>query len=82
MPQHTVLLFAQLADSVGSREITIELEDQSTVEDALNTLAEIYPVLNSNKRNIAVAVNDSYAANNQIINAGEVIALIPPVSGG
>jgi molybdopterin converting factor subunit 1 len=73
----TVRLFAMLRERAGAREVTLSLPDGAKVSDALaelGTIAEGLPLV--------MAVNREYADENQVLDAGDELALIPPVSGG
>jgi molybdopterin synthase catalytic subunit len=73
----TVRLFATLRERAGAREVTLELPDGARVSDALEALgglAEGLPMV--------MAVNREYAGEDQVLGAGDELALIPPVSGG
>jgi molybdopterin converting factor subunit 1 len=78
----TVLLFAQLAESIGSDRLTLQLPDGATIERALNELASQYEIIASMRDTLAVAIDDRYCARNTTLNDGDTLALIPPVSGG
>lgn len=77
-----VLLFAQLADSIGRRSIDIELPDGSTVADLLRALENERASIATLRGRIAVAVDECYATAETVLREGQTIALIPPVSGG
>jgi molybdopterin converting factor subunit 1 len=77
-----VLLFAALRDSAGGREVTVDLPSGATVSDLRDRLAASHPRLAPLLPNVAVAVNEEYAPSDQALNEGDVVALIPPVSGG
>ena len=73
----TVRLFAVLRERAGSPELTLELPEGARVRDALDsisTLADDVPLV--------MAVNREYASEEQVLAAGDELALIPPVSGG
>ena len=73
-----ILYFAQIKEKIGkSRE---EIAYSATVEQVLTVLKEQYPILHELK--YMVAVNEEYALPTTILNDGDVLALIPPVSGG
>ncbi len=80
--QCTVLLFAQLAEALDMRQMTIELPDDSTVGDALDLLAKRHESIESMCDHIAVAVDEAYAGIQTTLSPDCTIALIPPVSGG
>ena len=73
----TVRLFAMLRERAGASELTLELPDGARVADALSELGEIAAGLP-----LVMAVNREYAPEDQVLGAGDELALIPPVSGG
>jgi molybdopterin synthase catalytic subunit len=73
----TVRLFAMLRERAGAREVTLELPDGARVSDALAELGSIAQGLP-----LVMAVNREYADEDQVLDAGDELALIPPVSGG
>ncbi|WP_216831302.1 molybdopterin converting factor subunit 1 [Alkalihalobacterium elongatum] len=75
-----VLLFAQLEEVVGKREIEIQSEP-ITVLQLKEMLLEKYPNLRSLDSTI-VAVNEDYVKNDTLLKENDVVAFIPPVSGG
>ncbi|AWI11111.1 molybdopterin converting factor subunit 1 [Caldibacillus thermoamylovorans] len=75
----TVLLFAHLQDEIGQRELKLAIKE-ITVKDLKQTLTESYHL--SQMETTMVAVNEEYALDYDVIRAGDVVALIPPVSGG
>jgi molybdopterin synthase catalytic subunit len=77
-----VLLFAQLADAVGIRELELHIEPEWTVDRALERLASEHAAIASLRANLAVAIDDAYATPSTRLTDGCVLALIPPVSGG
>ena len=77
----TVQLFASYAESFGGSTLELPLESGSTVADLVNSLrllpgAAILPI------SPRVAVNRKLASADQLLDAGDEIALIPPVAGG
>jgi MoaE-MoaD fusion protein len=75
--QVTVRLFAMLRERAGAPEVTLELPPGARVRDALESLsglAEDIPLV--------MAVNREYADADQVLDPGDELALIPPVSGG
>ena len=74
----TVRLFASLRERAGASELTLELPDGSRVADALAELREVAP----EGMSLVMAVNREYAPEDQVLDAGDELALIPPVSGG
>ena len=77
-----VLVFAQLAEAIGSSKLSVEVEDGATVASALLLLAKDHPAIRAMNDRLAVAVNEKYAQRGAVLRDGDVLALIPPVSGG
>jgi MoaE-MoaD fusion protein len=73
----TVRLFAMLRERAGAREVTLSLPDGARVSDALAELGAIAEGLP-----LVIAVNRVYADEDQVLDPGDELALIPPVSGG
>jgi molybdopterin converting factor subunit 1 len=75
----TVRLFAMLRERAGADSLTLELPDGARVGDALASdalapLADGIPLV--------MAVNREYADAEHVLDPGDELALIPPVSGG
>ena len=77
----TVLLFASYADALGSSSVDVELESGATVSDLLGRIAHLRGADRLPPRPL-VAVNRAYASSGHQLQAGDEIALIPPVAGG
>lgn len=77
-----VLLFSILKEKVGQSAVAVTVPDESTGADVLTALAEAYPVLASYRSFIRLAVNHSYVTEDVVIQPGDEVALITPVSGG
>lgn len=83
----TILLFGITKDIVGSPTLSVPTSSATgrrvprTVKELKQFLGETYPELNK-LSSLAVAVNNSYAEDEEVINSYDEIALIPPVSGG
>jgi molybdopterin synthase catalytic subunit len=73
----TVRLFAMLRERAGAGSVTLELPEGATVRDALDSLAGLAEGIP-----LVMAVNREYASEEQVLDGGDELALIPPVSGG
>jgi molybdopterin synthase catalytic subunit len=73
----TIRLFAMLRERAGTPELTLELPEGARVADALSRLAALAGDLP-----LVMAVNREYAPEDRVLEAGDELALIPPVSGG
>jgi molybdopterin converting factor subunit 1 len=79
--QVSVRLFAGLRERAGADRIEVELPDGARVADVLAAMAGT-PVGELRPRECVVAVNREYAAADSPVQAGDEVALVPPVSGG
>ncbi|HWI62946.1 MAG TPA: molybdenum cofactor biosynthesis protein MoaE [Symbiobacteriaceae bacterium] len=77
----TIRLFAAAADAVGSRQLEGAWAGL-TVSQLLARLAEEHPRLARIAPSLATAVNREYAEGDRVLQEGDELALIPPVSGG
>jgi molybdopterin synthase catalytic subunit len=75
-----VRLFAAYREAAGARELEIPLDNDSTVADLTELLAERIPALRTARG--LVAVNQAYAGDDVDLHEGDEVAYIPPVSGG
>src|SRR3954451_18215633 len=66
-----------LRERAGARQITIDLPEGARVRDALDELGDLAAGLP-----LVMAVNREYAPEDQVLDPGDELALIPPVSGG
>ncbi|MFY0602553.1 MAG: MoaD/ThiS family protein [Flavobacteriaceae bacterium] len=76
-----VLLFGITTDLVGASSLEVEVLANSSIAHFKDQLVVLYPQL-SNIESYAIAVNESYASNDQLLQEKDVVAIIPPVSGG
>ena len=77
----TVLLFASYADALGRSSVELPLRDGATVRELVDGLGRIAGEGRLPARPV-VAVNQSYASYDQVVRAGDEVAVIPPVAGG
>jgi MoaE-MoaD fusion protein len=72
-----IRLFAGLRERAGAAQVELDLPEQSRVRDALDQLRTI-----TSDVPVVMAINQEYANEDAILQAGDELALIPPVSGG
>ncbi len=82
MADIAVRLFARLRERAGQDVVAVELPAGATVGTLRQLLAEQWPDVASLIARSAVAVNEGYAGDDLVIESGDDVALIPPVSGG
>ena len=77
-----VLFFAASQDLAGCKESELELPTNSTIGEFRKKLVENYTSLKKVERSFSIAMNSTYARDDEIVIDGCEIAIIPPVSGG
>jgi molybdopterin synthase catalytic subunit len=77
-----VKLFAILRDTAGVAELSLDLPQGAKVHDAAAALALAHPAIAPHLTHSAYAVNRTYAGPSQVLQEGDELAAIPPVSGG
>ncbi len=77
-----VRLFARARDLAGADLLRVELPENATVADLRRRLAADYPALSALLERSALAVENEFAADSQVLSADAEVALLPPVSGG
>jgi len=75
-----LLFFAQLQEVVGSNKLTIDANNISIkeIKDQYLSKYDMDAILDQ----AMVAVNEEYSKEDVIVSSGDVVAFIPPVSGG
>lgn len=76
-----ILAFGAAKDIIGRSEMIVHKESGWTVGSLKEKLVAEYPGL-QRLNSMAIAVNETYAVDGLELNDADVVALIPPVSGG
>ena len=76
-----ILLFGITTDLLETSAIELTLKENSTVADLKLALINNYAPLKK-LTSYAVAVNETYATDDVTLKTNDIIAIIPPVSGG
>ncbi len=76
-----VLAFGIVKDIFNNSSIDIDVDRNLSIGKLKMLLEERYPRLNQ-LGSYMIALNNEYASMNDVINEGDEIAIIPPVSGG
>lgn len=77
-----VKLFASLREAVGREQVAIRVPAGATARDLLDALCARYPAVAAQRRALAVAVNMELCRGERVLQAGDEVALLPPVGGG
>ena len=81
IPKIKTLFFGIATDLVNASELQITLNENTAIKDFKQVLKNTF----SNLEKIdsyAIAVNEEYADDETILKERDVVAVIPPVSGG
>ena len=78
----TVRFFALYRERAGRSVITLEMPEGATVADLTAEVRRQFPMLAPPQVKIVVAVNADYAEADVVLQPGDDVCLIPPVSGG
>lgn len=77
-----VEFFGVLKEVVGSSQATLDVTPPASIGDILDVLTVQYPALVGHLPRVACAVGDEIKGRQDLVNPGEVLVLLPPVSGG
>mgnify|MGYP006083420885 FL=1 len=77
-----VRLFALYRERAGKTNVTVDMPDGATVSDLTDEVRRQIPNLAPPEVKIVVAVNTDYADSDVVLQPGDDVCLIPPVSGG
>ncbi|HEX7667355.1 MAG TPA: molybdopterin converting factor subunit 1 [Polyangiaceae bacterium] len=77
----TLLYFAHLRDLVGTSEERVET-NATTIAELRNELETHHAALAGRWASIRFAKNEAFAADEDALADGDVVALLPPVAGG
>lgn len=76
-----IILFGIVKDIVGKAEIEVSIKESISIEKLKSIILEQYPKLKDINK-FAFAINEEYGFNDTIVIETDVVAIIPPVSGG
>ncbi len=77
-----VLYFSSIKDKIKKREEILEIPDNAAVSNLKNILKQLYPQISEVIDKVMIAVNEEYVSDETRLKEGDIIAIIPPVSGG
>ncbi len=77
-----VLFLGPAKDFANTETTSLDLAEGSTVADLRVVLADRFPKLRDALPTIRFATNEEFATDETVLNSGDEVALIPPVSGG
>lgn len=77
-----VLFFGVLTDIAPSELRSYEVSSGTSINDLMAKLTATYPDLGPRFDHVAVAQNERITARSSKLAEGDVVAFLPPVSGG
>jgi molybdopterin synthase sulfur carrier subunit len=78
----TVKLFAAFGEAYGVSELTLELPPDTPVSQVLESSIAQYPQLEQLRHRTRFGLNLEFVSSDTILQDGDEVVLIPPVSGG
>jgi sulfur-carrier protein len=78
----TIKLFAAYQEAYGVPELVLEFPPQTPVSAVLDTLIAEHPELDKWRNLTRFGVNLQFVEPDTILQKGDEVVLIPPVSGG
>ncbi|MEI4619572.1 molybdopterin converting factor subunit 1 [Bacillus pfraonensis] len=76
----TVLFFAGMREEIGLDELKVVEAENMTIHQLKQYLQNKYSLSSFNQ--VMTAINESFVADDETIKNEDIIAFIPPVSGG
>ncbi|HJQ97143.1 MAG TPA: MoaD/ThiS family protein [Candidatus Polarisedimenticolaceae bacterium] len=74
--------FASYRELLGEDEVLLDLDEESTVGDALSLLKDRFPALAEQGYSPLTACNLVHVSKRHGLSDGDELAIFPPVSGG
>lgn len=78
----TVKLFAAYQEAYGVPELILEFPNGTTVDTVRDRLIDEYPQLEQWRKLTRFGINLQFVEPDTILNDGDEVVLVPPVSGG
>lgn len=79
--QLEILFFGITSDLIGKRSMKMECKEGINLDELKKSLLEKFPKLKHHS-DFSMAVNMEYAEASIVLKNNDIIAMIPPVSGG
>ncbi|AKG73171.1 molybdopterin converting factor subunit 1 [Salinicoccus halodurans] len=75
-----VLLFAGLKEKIGDSRVKLPVEEKITAGELRELIYASFPQVEGDV--FQIACNEAFVKDGHLIESGDEVALIPPVSGG
>ena len=80
--QIRVLYFSRIRESVGTSAETFDVGDGATIGEAITQVFARHPAIADHDASMLVTKNEEWSDRAAALSDGDVIGLMPPVSGG
>lgn len=77
-----ILFFAQTRELTGVSEVVTSFPEGKSVKELRDQLIQKYPKLSGFLDLCAVAIDDEFSSDAQLLEKDTTVAILPPVSGG
>lgn len=77
-----VLFFASARELTGKLNTIVTIAEGSSTEDLTQLLLSVFPELDIKANRMSLAINQTYCRSETILNDGDEVAILPPISGG
>ena len=81
-PTITLKLFAAYQDAIGEEQLTQTIAPNTTIAALLDQIIQNYPKLEPWRHLTRFGVNLAFVSADTVLQDGDEVVLIPPVSGG
>jgi molybdopterin converting factor subunit 1 len=78
----TIRLFALMREKAGTDTVPVQMPPGGSAATALDVLQHHYPVLQPYMTRVRLALREHFVDAHTILQEGDELAIIPPVSGG
>lgn len=78
----TLRFFGQLRELTGKQEHEMTVKDNILIEDLEWLLGQRFPQIKEHLETSSFSINEEYVSGNAKVNAGDIVGILPPISGG
>ena len=82
MIQVSVYFYSYFKELAGCAQTSLELADDSSLDDLLRDLGARFPKWNAMRNATLIAVGVEYQGRDYVLKPGDEVSLFPPVQGG
>lgn len=78
----TLRFFGQLRELTGKQEHELTVKNNIMIEDLEWLLGERFPNIKEHLKTVSFSINEEYVSKNAKVNDGDIVGILPPISGG